>query len=178
MQIEYTLTEKDYIDFNLFHLKISTTMKKSVFVQRLLGPIVYLLAIPVAHFITQISIWYWTLIFSVMSIFAYILYPRQMTKKVERKISKMLQEDENNSLLGRQVIIIDEDQLLVKTAYEEKISRWSGINKITRSDQHIFIYNSSVSAYIIPNTAFTDVDAVDKFYETVNGWIFKAKASN
>ena len=44
MEIEYNLTEEDYLHFNLFHIKNSKTGKNSLTIQRLIGPVIFIMA--------------------------------------------------------------------------------------------------------------------------------------
>lgn len=44
MQIHYTLTETDYINFNLFHIQNSNTAMNGLKLQRFLTPVIFLIA--------------------------------------------------------------------------------------------------------------------------------------
>ncbi|WP_105615384.1 hypothetical protein [Vallitalea okinawensis] len=80
MEIIFKLTEQDFIDFNSYHMKTSKTLKRSILLLRLIGPIVFLIGIYPVYKITKIPLWYWSIIFSVTSILWFIFYPKIIEK--------------------------------------------------------------------------------------------------
>lgn len=168
MEIRYALTEQDFIDFNLHHIKTSKIRKKNIFIQRLIGPTVFLLGIFVGHRVTDIPLWYWSIFFVIAGTIWFFLYPRRIKKAIRSQILKMLKESDNRGLLADQSLRVDEDGLNFSNEYSENKVKWNGFTRVDITDKHIFIFNSSVSAHIIPVSAFSTEEQKEEFYHLVS----------
>lgn len=168
MEIRYTLTEQDFIDLNLHHIKTSKARKKNILIQRLIGPAVFLLGIFVGHRVTDIPQWYWSIFFVLAGTIWFFLYPRRIKKAIRSQILKMLKEGDNRGLLADQTLRIDEDGLNFSNEYSENKVKWSAFTRVDITDKHIFIFNSSVSAHIIPVSAFSTEKQKEEFYHLVS----------
>ncbi|WDV46423.1 YcxB family protein [Clostridiaceae bacterium M8S5] len=154
MEINYQLTEKDIIDFNIHHLKTSPALKKSVFIQRIIGPLIDIPAIFIAHKLTNISLLYWSVIFISMAILWYAFYPKHIEKRYKKQVSKMFAEGKNKDLFAPSTLNISEDEIVRSSQYKTSKFEWSSVDKIDIGSNHIFIYDSAVSAVIVPFSAF------------------------
>lgn len=160
MHLEYDFTEQDYIDYNIYHTTFSNSMKRSLLTQR------YGLAI---LFITLGAITYWcdqnpsifTLIyFTFAAIIWIIVFPKIYNRILKKKIMKLVVEGKRNYLFGHHELRIDQDGIHVKTEASE--STWHCIERAVESDKHVLIYVNSISAIIIPMSAFaSDVEKIN-----------------
>ena len=55
MEIKYNLTEEDYLNFNLFHVKNSNTVKRALNIQRFLFPVLFIVISYLFSKMTEIS---------------------------------------------------------------------------------------------------------------------------
>lgn len=176
MNIQYEVTHDDYLEFNLHYIKSSQTMRKTLFFQRIIGPITFVFGPFVAIKITDIPIWYWIIAFSVTSLVWFFYYPKYIVSSLKRRVNRTLKEGQNKGLIGKQTLTITEDGLEFKNDFESASLKWSVLNKIERNDQYLFIYNSSVSAYIIPLSEMTK-ETGQELYEIVEQHIINTKGA-
>ena len=79
-----------------------------------------------------------------------LLYPKRLTSRTLKKAKKMIEEGDNTSFLGPQELVLTEEGLLIKLKDSEQKMGWKAIKKIEQTDAHLFLYNSAISAIIIP----------------------------
>jgi len=163
MEIEFELFEKDYINFNIDHTNKSPSLKRSLLVQRILGPVIFLIAPFIIIRFSEIPMWYWITIFSITSVIWLVFYPKYFNWEMKRKIEKMLKEGSNESLFQKRKIIITDTEMVQKSPTGEIITKWNEVNRVDETNEYIYIYNSSISAYIIPKRAFENENAIKVF---------------
>ena len=156
MDIEFELLEKDYINFNIDHAKKSSSLKKSILSQRILGPIVFMLIPFILRLYTSIPLSYWLTIFAIASVLWVMFYPKYFNWEMGRRVKKMLNEGNNENILIRRTISISKEGLLEKSAIGESKVKWSQVDKVEETEEYIYIYISSISAHIIPKRVFRD----------------------
>lgn len=166
MDLEYELTKQDYIDFNIYHMTSSVTMKRSLFIQRFIIPIIFLVLPIFLIKITDIPLWYWYSVFIILSVLWVVFYKKFLIKSVERRISKILDEGKTTGILGVHHFSFTEEGIVDKTEFSE--TKYNVIEKVVESEKHIFIYVSAVMAYIIPIRIFNSVDVKSKFLKMLN----------
>jgi hypothetical protein len=163
MEVKVKLTEQDVIDFNLHHLKTSPTLKKSILIQRLIGPICFTLFIGIGYRVSTLPLWYLSSMFIIASILWYKFYPKRIEKKFKKQVNKIIEEGTNKDIFAESTIIIDEEKIVKSSEYTDNTIKWDAIEKIDICDKHIFIYNSSISAIIIPLSIFNSQDEQNEF---------------
>ncbi|MBF8984094.1 YcxB family protein [Lutibacter sp. B2] len=163
MKIYYQLTEQDYVDFNLFHMNNSKSLKKSILVQRLIGPLIFIMSCFIAPKITNMPLWYWTSIMVVMSMLWFAFYPKQIERRCKKQVLKMLSEGQNRSLLAKGTLLVDEKGIIKSNEYGESNLKWNTINKIEVTNRHIFIYQNAISAIVVPLSSFGTKEEKEQF---------------
>lgn len=171
MKINFELTKQDYIDFNLFHLDHSKTGRKTLFIQRYIVSLIFILAPFVLRWITEIPFSYWMVVCLAAYILWVINYPKSLKKSVVKRIDKMLSEGKNTSLIGDNDIVINEGCITRITKQSESKSAWDTIESVQQNQKNIYIYNSALSAYIIPKRAFENKEDEASFINQVKAYI-------
>lgn len=154
MQIHYELNKKDYIDFNMNHFSISPTLKRTIFLQRYIFSIIYLIIPFVLTTVSDIPFGYWASIFGITYILWVVFYPRYFMKTVQRNIEKLMNEGHTKSMLGEHSLTLTDEGVIEKNNSGETKTNWSSIEKIVQTDEHLYIYIDSIKAYIVPIKAF------------------------
>ncbi|MED4453154.1 YcxB family protein [Metabacillus fastidiosus] len=166
MEIKYYLTEEDYLHFNLFHIKNSKTTSRALNMQRFLTPIFFLiLSYILSAFLDEPFIGLF-IIFFILSILWIIFYPKYFYSLIIRQVKKMIKEGRNDGLLGDHHMIMTEEEIVDSTANSETKVTWSGIEMFKEDDDYFYLYNSSVSAYILPKRALNDVEEIKNFIQS------------
>ncbi len=168
MEIEFELLEKDYINFNINHSMKSPGLKKNIFGQRILGPIIFLLIPFILKTYTKIPLLYWLTIFGILSVVWFIFYPKYFNWEMTRRIQKMLKEGNNENIYIRRKIILSEEGIIEKSDIGESNMPWIQVGKVEETDEYIYIYISSISAHIIPKRVFTDKNEEQRFISEIS----------
>ena len=163
MNIHYELTEEDYIHFNLYHIKNSKMGKRSLMLQRIVSPFMFII---IAYLFAKIGNQPFLpllLTFSVLSIIWIMYYPKYFYSLIARNTKKMIKEGKNDDLIGNHKMKLTKEGLVDTTANKETKVTWSGITSIEEDDGYFYLYNSSVSAYILPKRELDHVDEVRQY---------------
>jgi len=156
MEVEFDLTLEDLVAFNEYHCAHSPTIQAqfrrgwwSFPVMVIIGWLV--LAAYSGQFAQFASDhWFWLL--SVP--FWLFWFPWRWHGHQRKNALGLLNEGENVGVIGRQRITITPEAVMQSNAYREVRTRWEVVEKIVRTDHHVFIYVSALSAHILPRRAF------------------------
>jgi YcxB-like protein len=166
MEINYNLTEEDYLNFNMFHVKNSKVVKRTLNMQRFLTPIIFIVASFVLSKVGSMSFLGVFITFLVVSILWIIFYPRYFYSYVIRNTKKIIKEGKNDGLLGEHRMVLSEDGIIDSTSNSETKVTWLGIKTLSEDRQNIYLYNSSVSAYILPKRELDDVGEIKTYLKS------------
>jgi hypothetical protein len=165
MEITYRLIEEDYVKFNLFHVRNSPTSTKTLKVQRYLIPAIYLVISVLFLLILNPPAPVLGILFLVTGILWFVFYPKYYYGYIKRQVKKMMKEGKNEDLLGNQTIIFTEEGLH-KTGFKgETKLLWSGIERLGEDDANLYLYNSAVSAIILPKRKISNLDEFKSYLQ-------------
>jgi hypothetical protein len=166
MDLKYNLTEEDYINFNLYHMKNSETIMKSVRNQRIFTPVFYLLFSVVFSMLMDIPFLVSFTPFFILSILWVLFYPKYLFGRAIRHTKKLIKEGRNESILGQHQMVLNDEGIVDKTTKGETKVSWSGINELKENDQYFYLYNSALSGYILPKREFENVEEIRNYLNT------------
>ncbi|MEI4619745.1 YcxB family protein [Bacillus cereus] len=92
-----------------------------------------------------------------------MFYPMYFYNHIERNIKKMLREGSYSNLLGKHNLQIIDEGIIETNSGGETKRNWKGIEKVEENEAYIFIYVSSMSANIVPKTAFARENSKSEF---------------
>lgn len=151
MEIKYELLEDDYIKFNLYHLRNSSTYKKQVFILKYIVNTVAAISIfCIGSFIFNQSMLFWLLISILFLIIEIKTNDKQNEKREVKQIKKLLKEKDNKFIFGKKTLKIDNEKIYVKSDLSEEVKDIQSIIDIKIYEDLILLYDSSVTAEVIP----------------------------
>lgn len=156
MKIDYNLTEEDYLNFNMFHLKNSKTATKSLNLQRFLTPLFLIAFGYIFSTITEIEFLSIFITFLIISTLWIIFYPKYFYSHVSRQTKKMIQEGKNGGLLGKHLLLMTEEGLIETTPNSETKVSWASVKEFVEDEDNFYLYNSGLSAIILPKRDVAD----------------------
>ena len=166
MEIKYNLTEEDYLNFNMYHIKNSKTGKKALNLQRFSSPIIFLIFSYVFSIISDIPLLISFSTFLVMGILWIIFYPKHYYRHIIRNTKKFIKEGKNDGLLGDHTMTMTDEGIVdISSNRETKVS-WSGIDRFKEDNENLYLYNSSLSAYILPKRELDNAEEVKRFIKS------------
>ncbi len=101
-------------------------------------------------------------------------YDRTMRKRVRR----FLEEGNNEGLLGPQELMLSPTSISVKDDETEAKSSWKNVKKVAVTEDYVFIYVTSVSAFIIPKRSFMAEISFDELGEMCQKYHKEAQAQS
>lgn len=151
MEINYELLEDDYIKFNLYHLRRSSEYKKQVYIIKyIVNTALAVLMFCVGTFIFKQPMLFWFLISTCFLIIEIKTHDKQNEKREIKHIKKLLKDGENKYLFGKKILKIDNEKIYIKSELSEEIKDKKSIIDIKIYDDLILLYDSSITAEIIP----------------------------
>ena len=71
----------------------------------------------------------------------------------------------NKPLTCEKTMTLGEDAFLIESEYGKSETKWTIVQKLVRTQNHIFMYVAQASAVVIPRRAFPDSAQWDAFYD-------------
>lgn len=171
MKLEFKITNKDYLEFNLFHMDNSDQFRKSLLVSRVLLTFIIIgVAFLAMHGNTERHLIGYTY-FAVLWVLIMAFFNKGFRGVVKKRIEKMIEEGKNSGFVGNYVLTLSDEGINVITDNNVMKTKWVGIERIAENQDYIFIYVGAVAAYIIPANAFTDSNQKEEFKNTLNAMI-------
>ena len=160
MTIKYTVSEQDFINFNLFHFKHSRQNKIERFFATYGIGILALVGIA-AFFHDNIA----ALVLGVGFVVLYvILFQRFFNRTIEREAKKIIDTGRVDDFLGSQKTTLKDDHIEEVFRRSKSITKYSSVERIGYGYGCIFVYLGPVRAIIIPVvSAFSNDEQRDKF---------------
>lgn len=151
-QLDLTITEEDYLAFNNFHSLRSKTGKRMVMRSRIL----FIVCIAVLM-VLAILVMGWTpfsTAYLILMVLFTALYTAFFGKIISRNIKKQLKQLKKTGKLPYEPtarLEFYEDKLVEITPDKRTELNYSALERICiDADRFIYLYNSSVGAYILP----------------------------
>lgn len=165
MEIQYELTEEDYIKFQIHHLYETPSQKKAFFLNRyVVIPFIALLLYFIGKNILEGLDWYWIIASPLFAAFYMITYPKQYNKTLRKRLKKIMNEGDNSSLYGKKTFVIKEDQIRIFDEEVTQIILKKAVKSVTIYEDMILLYLSGITAHIIP-TRYLDEETIQLLKE-------------
>lgn len=169
ISIEYTLDENDVIALQDHYQKSSPERRR--FNQFFLVVVALTLALGIAEVVLlwkgeEIAIDYgtWVVLFCVL--FVYILGKH---RSAAQSVKRVLSRGQNRDLFSPQRLTMSGEGIQTSSPYQNSRISWGAVEKVFKTDEHVFMFLSAMSALIVPRTAFpTDAD-FDHFFTIADG---------
>lgn len=168
-EFKITLNDNDYLLFNQYHLLNSPTGKKTVVFFKFIIPFICLMFVVKFH-IEKADfqlILIEAILMSIISIFWIGYYKKILLKSIKNYIKK-IKKDGRLPYSNEAILKFDDESIYEITPNTENKTKYSLVEKIAVTEKAIYIYFSSVQAYIVPVTTFSEEIEKLKFLEFIN----------
>ena len=134
LQLNYKLTDEDYIEFNEFHQLIHSEVgKRNLFFLKLIGPMISILAI-VIFILARAEVM--LIVIEVIALCIFSIVWIAFTKKIMKR--------------GIRKTILTEDQIIEITKGQEVKVDYKKVEDVCETEEAFYVYISSMEALIIP----------------------------
>lgn len=154
MKLEYTLTEQDYINFNLSFAETSDTVRKSMRKGQITGLIMFLILPFVLKNVSTLPFAYGMGIFGTLALLWFFFLPAFLKKNTIKQVKKMLQEKGDN-FLGKKTLELRPDGIMTRGVEDETLTAYKAIEDITEYKGGVYLYTGPFSAIMINPSAFS-----------------------
>lgn len=169
-RFEYTLSDKDFADFNEYHLKNDSTTKKTL---KIIKPIPFAVAIIifVVNFIKE-GVTFISMLLPCIVLIAAIIWLIKFDDRVIKKTVKKAIDDQKKS--GKMAyspngtVTFTEDMIIDKTETIEQRVNYSEVIKIANTDNALYVYITPVAASILPKSLFKSDNELNEFLSFLN----------
>jgi hypothetical protein len=86
---------------------------------------------------------------------------------IQRVTQRFLKEGRPESLVGERALVLEEDALLERSRTGDSRTAWWSVQDVVRTERYIFVYVTSMSAHVIPRSAFTTPSEEAAFVEEI-----------
>ncbi len=183
MTADFELSQADWSAFNYYHHFHSPTARRQYF-QGWFAPaaawlviclVIWLLAsrssgAPGSTFVALLPL------FSGVPL-QLALFPWLYRRKVKRIVGGMLSEGRNRTILGKQRVAISPEGITKVGDFDRLVVAWSGVERVVRTGDRVFIYTSALTAIIVPRRSFKDSVDFDQFAMTATKYQEEAGAA-
>jgi hypothetical protein len=169
MNIGFERIQEDFLEFNLFHISHSPTIRRQVLLTQIVMGVLIFVGSTSGIFLSlgylSLSIY---IVVAIVSILATFAYPYIYRRSAISQAQKMLKEGSNKSLLGRHEISLSSDGIIYKTFAGESKLNWQSVEKVLQNDKYVFIYIGAINALVVPKNTFASSGQQKEFLDYVN----------
>ncbi|WP_313076073.1 YcxB family protein [Lacrimispora sp.] len=168
-EFKITLSDDDYLLFNQYHLLNSLSGKKYLMSIKFVCPLICFMFIVILYIAGSDFklILSETIFMTIISIFWIIFSKRKILKSMNKRITKMKKEG-RLPYSNQAILKFDDEKIHEITPNTENVTKYSLIEKIAVTEKAIYIYFSSLQAFILPVTAFSKEIERLEFLEFIN----------
>ena len=169
-EYKITLDDNDYLIFNQYHLLNSNSGKKYLKTTRFFVPFIFFMFVVIfciagADFeLILIE----AILMTILSVLWIGFSEKLILKSMNKRILKMKRES-RLPYSNEAILKFDEEKIHEITPNTENKTYYSMVEKIIATERAIYIYFSSVQAYILPVTVFSEEMEKREFLKFING---------
>lgn len=167
IELEYELVKKDYIEYDIYRLLSSKTIKKLMFIQQFIIPLIFFIAPFLGSKFTDISFKLWFSIFIILYLAWVLLYPQFFRSIMRIRVERIINKGKQENLFGNHRLTIRPEGIFENNKMGSYKSNWDTVERVIETKEKIYIYTNSIGKYIIPKRYFESVDLKDEFIRLV-----------
>ena len=155
MIVRFHTTVVDLVAFNRYHCAHSPAVKRTKFTWMALASALFLggsLIIPSTEELSRVVI---VAAAVACAVLFSVFFNYRFAASLDRQARRLYEEGTNKGMVGQHELEIDDHGLVERTAVNETRQSWHGVERITETEEHAFIYISSIMAHVIPKRSVT-----------------------
>lgn len=168
-EFKITLDDDDYSLYNQYHLLNSPSGKKTLMYFRLIIPFISFMVVVIFSIADSdfLLILIEAILMTILSVL-WIAYSKKILLKSMKKNIKNSKREGKLPYNNEAILKFDDESVHEIAPNTENKTKYSMIEKIAVTEKAIYIYFSSVQAYILPMIAFSDEMEKLKFLDFIN----------
>lgn len=155
MKLNFSLNEQDVINFNLYHFRNSKFTQRRLFFLRLLIPV---WAVLVFLFLNRSNLDLTSILWNsplfAFGILWYFFSDKLYYWRLKNNVKNLLKEGRNQGMIGVQNVELTDEALIVENESGVFKHVLKAIHRLEEGDGYLFLYVTSLSAFIVPLHVF------------------------
>jgi hypothetical protein len=157
MVVEYQPTLEDLLAFNRYHIDHSPSLRRYHMYVRIGTSLLCIVVCLVTFYALtqsfQIPLAFYAIAFG-LGIFFFFALPSMIWSSTRKRIERMFREGQNKGMTKLTTLSIGQDGMEANNGLSTSKLVWSAIEKMSITDEYIFIYISALNAVVVPKRAF------------------------
>jgi hypothetical protein len=162
------ISEEDFIDYNMFHIKHSKVVKRTKIGLSFVFPVGFTILGLLIDRPLSTSFW---IILAIGTVGTYLWIPRLMDKTTQKRIRKMLNEGKNGELFDERTYAFDDQGIKVTSENSSNSYKWQSITRIAENETTFYLYVSSLQAILVPKRFLETQEQVDAFRTYIESFV-------
>jgi len=158
MNIEYNVTEDDFINFNFFHRDLSEKWRRFMLIMNALCAVLLCM-----FFVIALNGIVSTAFGIAAGLAWFYLFPRYEKRLTGKSIKKHIQEGKSSEFIGLQKLTLHDNFIESANSVSSATIPYANVERIGFGYNCIFVYARSAKPLIIPVSAFAGKDHIDSF---------------
>ncbi len=167
MELQYNITQQDYIDFNLNYYVNNAVIQRSILMTRIATAVIVILGgTALMYWVKGLSVWS-VLVYLILAAVCFFGTPWYMKRKVVKNTERILRNARNKQLCGPKTLTLREDSFELSGENEDTTYQYEAVQRTASDDKHYYIFVDEFSAIIVPFSAFSDQTQKQEFYDRI-----------
>lgn len=153
MELRYTVTENDYIQYNLYHHAHSPSTRRTVAIFRFGVPVILVILslLTIRHH--NLFAWLPAIILAVLWL---ALTPGFFRRSIAKNVKKLMYEGRYSEFIGDFTVTLLDDTIRYAGNGQTMETAYNRVERVEHDAERLYIYIGSLSAIIIPLRDFKD----------------------
>lgn len=165
-QFNYTITDDDYLKFNINHSTQTKIGKTNVLTMQLIIPIILVFLMLLSYIKgNDFSDLMTQLIISVIVSIFWILYYKLSIPRIVKQTMRATKKNGRLPYIGNGTLIFDDNFMYENTGIQDTKTSYSLIEAIYTTNEALYIYTGAISAVILP---YRFIESQEVFNSLVN----------
>lgn len=175
MELNYTIQEQDFIDYNLYFIDHDVLTQKTIRrMQLLLAGLVLVGGMALMYCFDSLNTLS-VIVYAVFAVGAYFYAPWAFRQRAKKNVRLTIKRAMNKHICGAKTLTADPDGVSLTGEGEESRYTYDAFKRVTAAPNQVYLYLDDLSALIVPNSAFSDQTHKEQFIRTVETRITDAK---
>jgi hypothetical protein len=178
LSLGYDITVEDLIEFSVFHHFRSASGRKqrgcvlALFIVAIGITLIVLIPALIASVVTKdLPTRLVVIVFGIVLASSMVFLIFRQKHNLRRAVARLYAEGSTETLIGWHRMILTSENMHVQSGFITTKMRWSAFQRVVRAPQLVCCYYSAVHAVIVPTRAFADEAEIQRFIDTVNGFL-------
>lgn len=177
MELSYTISEQDFIDYNMYFIDHDPVTQKTIRrMQLLLAGLVIVGGAALMYGVgtlTPVSV----AVYVALAAGIYAYAPRGFKNKAKKNVRLTIKRAVNKHICGQKLLTADDEGVHLTGEDEDSRYPYDAFARVTPVKRQVYLYLDDISALIVPDNAFSDGAEKEAFVRFLEERIAAAKAA-